>query len=127
MENIRNRCTKDFIKKYEIDNIIKQQSELTFNAVHESYENCDSYTFKQNEVLLDEPIYLGFATLELSKLYTYETCYDKLQPYFGEDKLHLQNMDCDSSVMSMKTRNVNKDLKNLQDVFDFSNLNKQHD
>ena len=85
MENVRNRCTKDFVKKDETDKIIKQQSKLTFNGIHKSYENCDSYTFKLNEVLMDKPIYLGFAMLELSKLHMYETYYDKLQPFFGQD------------------------------------------
>ena len=73
MENVRNRCTIDFIKKDETDKNIKQQSKLTFNGIHKSYENCDSYTFEQNEILMDKPIYLGFAILELSKLHMYET------------------------------------------------------
>ena len=84
MENVRNRIKLEFIKKHDIDKIIKQQSKLTFNGIHKSYTNYDSYTFKQNEVLMDKPIYLGFAILELSDLIMYETCYDKLQPYFGE-------------------------------------------
>ena len=71
----------ELIKKDDIKNIIKQQSKLTFNGIHKSYENCDSYTFKKNEVLMDEPIYLGFAVLELSKLHMYETYYDNLQPF----------------------------------------------
>ena len=41
--------------------------------IHKSYENCDSYSFKQNEVLLDKPVYSGFAILELSKLHMHET------------------------------------------------------
>ena len=72
-----------FIKKDDTDEIIKQQSKLTFNGIHKSYENCDSYTFKHNEVLMDKPLYLGFSILELSKLLMYETYYDKLQPYFN--------------------------------------------
>ena len=72
VENVRNRCTIDFIKEGETDKIIKQQSKLTFNGIHKSYENCDSYTFKQSEVLMDKPIYFGFAILELSKLHMYE-------------------------------------------------------
>ena len=69
MENVRNRLKIKFIKKDDYREIIKHQSKLTFNGIHKSYENCDSYTFKQNEVLMDKPIYLGFTVLELSKLH----------------------------------------------------------
>ena len=68
MENVRNRLKRKFIKKDDYRELIKQQSKLTFNRIHKSYENCDSYTFKQNEVLMDKPIYLEFFVLELSKL-----------------------------------------------------------
>ena len=64
MENVRNRLKIKFIKKDNYREIIKQQSKLTFNGIHKSYENCDSYTFKQNELLMDKPIYLGFSVLE---------------------------------------------------------------
>ena len=84
MENVRNRLKIKFIKKDDHREIIKQQSKLTFNGSHKSYENCDSYTFKQNEVLMDKPIYLVFSVLELNKLLIYETYYDKLQPYLDK-------------------------------------------
>ena len=35
-------------------------------------------------------------------------------------------MDCDSFVLSIRTDNVINDLKNLEDLFDFRNLNKDH-
>ena len=73
MENVRNRLKIKIIKKDDYREIIKYQSKLTFNGIHKSYENCDSYTFKTNEVLMDEPIYLGFTVLELRKLLMYET------------------------------------------------------
>ena len=73
MEIVRNRIKVEFIKKDDFDKIIKQQSKLTFNGIHKSYENCDSYTLKQNEVLMDKPIHLGFSVLELSKLLMFET------------------------------------------------------
>ena len=81
---------------------------------------------KKNEVLMDKPIYLGFSVLELSKLLMYETYYDKLQPYFGQENLKLHYMDCDSFVLTIETQNINNDLKNLEDLFDFSNLDKNH-
>ena len=127
MENVRNRLKIKFIKKDDYREIIKQQSKLTFNGIHKAYENCDSYTFKQNEFLVDKPIYLGFTVLELSKLLMYETYYDKLQPYFGQENIQLHYMDCDSFVLSIETQNIINDLKNLEELFDFSNLDKNQE
>ena len=36
-------------------------------------------------------------------------------------------MDCDSFVLSIKTQNTKNDLKNLEDLFDFSNLKRNHE
>ena len=58
--------------------MILRISRLTFNGIHKSYENCHSFKFKQIEVLMDKPIYLGFAVLEFRKLHMYETYYDIL-------------------------------------------------
>ena len=127
MENVRNRLKINFFKKDDYREIIKQQSKLTFNGIHKSYENCYSYTIRQNEVLMDKPIYLGFSVLELSKLLMYETYYDKLQPYFGQENIQLHYMDTDSFVLSVNTKDIIKDLKNLEDIFDFSNLDKNHE
>ena len=57
----------------------------------------------------------------------YETYYDKLQPYFGQNNIHLHYMDTDSFVLSVKTKEIIKDLKNLEHIFDFSNLDKNHE
>ena len=61
MQNVRNRLRLEFFKKVEYMEIIKQQSKLPFNGSHKSYEKCESYFFKIIEVLMDKPIYLGFA------------------------------------------------------------------
>ena len=127
VENVRNCLKIKFVKKNDYREIIKQQSKLTFNGIHKSYENCDSHTFKQNEVLMDKPIYLGFSVLELSKLLMYETYYDILHPYFERENIQLHYMDTDSFVLSMNTKDIIKDLKNLEDIFDFSNLDKNHE
>ena len=127
MENTRNRINVECIKKDDTHKIKKQQSKLTFNGIHKSYENSDSHTFKQNEVLMDKPIYLGFSVLELSKLLMYETYYDKLQPYIKLENIQLHYMDTDSFVLSVNTKDIIKDLKSREDLFDFSNLNENHE
>ena len=53
MENVRNRIRVELIRKDDTDKIKKQQSKLTSNGIHKSYENYDSYTFKQNEGLMN--------------------------------------------------------------------------
>ena len=65
LENIRNRLELELIKKDNIKKIIDQQSKLTFNCIQKSYENYDSYTFKQNQVVMDKAIYAGFNILEI--------------------------------------------------------------
>ena len=60
MENMRNRLKIKFVKKDDYREKINQQSRLTFNGIHQSYEHCENYTFKRNEVLMDKPIPFGF-------------------------------------------------------------------
>ena len=73
---------------------------------------------------MDKPIYLGFAVLEISKLHMYETYYDKLQPYFGQENIQLHYMDTDTFILSVNTKDIIEELNNLEDKFDFSNLDK---
>ena len=104
-----------------------QQYKLTFNGIHKWYENCDSYMFRNKEVLMDKPIHLGFAVKRSSKMLTYETYYDKVQPYFGQKNLQLHNMDADSFVLGIKIKNITKDLETLEDMFHFSILYEKHE
>ena len=127
LENIRNRLELELFKKDDIKKIITRQSKLTFNGFQKSYGNYDSYTFKQNQVVMDKAKYVGFAILELSKLHMYETYYDTLQPYFGQENLQLHYIDTDGMILSMKTKDIIKDLKNLENIFDFSNLDENHE
>ena len=71
---------------------------------------------------MDEPIYLGFAVLDLSRLHVYVSYYDKLQPEFGEENLQSHYMDTDSFVLSINSTNIIRDLQNLEDLFGFSNM-----
>ena len=127
MENVRNRCKIEIIKRTDYNKILKWQRKLSFNGICKSFDNCDSYLEKDHEILMDKPLYLGFAILELSKLHMYETYYDNLQPYFGQENLQLHYLDCDSFILSIKSENIIKDLKNLEDIFDFSNIEENHE
>ena len=56
----------------------------------------------------------------------YET-YHNLQPYFGQENLQLHYIDTDGMMLSMKTQNIINDFKKLEDIFDFSNLDENHE
>ena len=127
LENVRNRLDLELIKKDNIKKIINQQSKLTFNGIQKSYKTIIVTHSKKNEVVMDKAIYVGFAILELSKLHMYETYYDTLQPYFEQEKLQLHYIDTDGMILSMRTENIIKDLKNLEYIFDFSNLDENNE
>ena len=40
----------------------------------------------------------------------YETYFDTLQPYFRQEKIKLHYMGCDSFILSIKSKNLIKDL-----------------
>ena len=127
MENERNRLRLDFIRKDDYKEIIKQQSKLTFNGVHKSYENCVSYMNKKNENEMEKPFYLGFAVLELSTLHMYESYYVILQRYFGQENIQLHYIDTDAFILGVNKKDIIKDLQNLEVIVDFSNLDENHE
>ena len=129
MEDVRNRNIVEFVKNTDERKILRYQSRLDFDGIHESYQDYDSYTFKTNVIRMESPIYLGFAILELSKLLMYETYYDKLQKHFGQDGTQIHCQDTNAYVMSVRTIDIVNDLDKLQDqskIFDFKILNKEY-
>ena len=76
---------------------------------------------------MDKAIYVGFAILDMNKLHMYETYYDTLKPYFGRENLQLHYIDTDGMILSMNTKDIINDLKNLEDIFNFRNLDENHE
>ena len=52
---------------------------------------------------MDKATYVGFSILELIKLHMYESFYDTLIPYFGQENPQLHSIDTDGMILSMKT------------------------
>ena len=129
MEDVRNRIKVEFIHNSDERKILRYQSRLDFDGIHKNYQDYHSFMFKTNIIKMEKPIYLGFTILELSKLLMYETYYDKLQKYFGIDGVQIHYQDTDAFIMSLKSKDIINDLGELQrryDLFDFSNLDKNH-
>ena len=76
---------------------------------------------------MDTAVDVGFAILELSKLHMYETYYDTSEPYFGHENFRLHYIETDGMILSMNTKDIINDLKFLEDIIDFKNLDENHE
>ena len=78
-------------------------------------------------IVLDKPIYVGVAILELSKLLMYELFYDVLRVQFPQCRM--LKTDTDSLLIEVFTKDLYADLKNsdiIQKHMEFSNYPIDH-
>ena len=61
------------------------------------------------KVVMNKPVYLGQAILDLSKIIMYEFHYDYMVPKYGRN-IKLCYMDTDSYVYDIKTADFYKDI-----------------
>ena len=79
---------------------------------------------KKTEVLMNKPIAVGQAILDISKTLMYEFWYDYLKPKY-HDNIKLCYMDTDSFVIYAETDDFFKDISNDVDKwFDTSKYDK---
>ena len=72
------------------------------------------------KVVMNKPVYLGQAILDLSKLIMYEFHYDYVLPKYG-DNIKLCYMDTDSFVYDIETKDFYKDIaEDVETRFDTS-------
>ncbi|KAG7299574.1 hypothetical protein JYU34_016555 [Plutella xylostella] len=84
-------------------------------------ENLVAIQMKPERVVLDKPIYIGFAVLELSKSHMYDFHYSIIKPMYGK-RVELCYTDTDSFIYLLWTDNFFQDLKyRLLTHFDTSN------
>ena len=78
----------------------------------------------KTKILMNKPVYLGQAILDISETLMYEFWYDYLKPKYG-DKVKLCNMDTDSFIIHVQTEDFYKDIANDADKwFDTSGYNE---
>ena len=76
------------------------------------------------KVVMNKPVYLGKAILDLSKIVMYEFHYDYMKRKYNNDKLTLCYMDTDSLIYGIETDDFYKDIaEDIKDRFDTSGYN----
>ena len=79
---------------------------------------------RKTHVMMNKPLYLGQAILDISKTLMYEFYYDYLKPKYG-DKVKLCHTDTDSFIILVETEDFYKDIANNVDKwFDTSKYDK---
>ena len=64
------------------------------------------------KVVMNKPVYLGQAILDLSKIVMYEFHHDYMKRKYNNDKLALCYMDTDSLIYSIEMDDFYKDIAN---------------
>ena len=84
-------------------------SEPNFHTSKHISDDLMIIEMKKVEVIMNKPIYIGQAILDISKTLMYEFWYDYIKPKY-EDKARLCYMDTDSFVINIKTEDFYKDI-----------------
>ena len=122
MENIRNRCD---IKLLNNENEIKKfinkpnfKDSVIFN------DNLVAIVNNITSIKFNKPIYLGQAILDYSKQLMYRFYYEVINEVWSDNEII--GFDTDSYFLSIKTKDIYKDLKQVQDELDTSDYPKDH-
>ena len=102
----------------------KLASEPNYHTTTQLSEKLIEIEMKKIVILMNKPIYLGQAILDISKTLMYEFRYDYTKQKYG-DKAKLCYMDTDSFIILIKTEDFYKDIASDVDKwFDTSAYNE---
>ena len=98
--------------------------EPNYHTTTQFSENLLAIEMKKTKIIMNKPIYLGQAILDIGKTLMYEFWYNYLKPNY-KDKVKLCYMDTDSFIILIFTEDFYKDIANDVDKwFDTSKYDK---
>ena len=115
MENLRKRVDVKLINNSK--DYVRIVSRRNFNSQKIFNKNFAAIHQIKPVSILDKPVYVGFCTLELSKLLMYKFHYGYVKIKFN---VKLLLTDTDSLVYEIKGKNVYENCYSDRHLFDFS-------
>ena len=88
-------------------------------------ENLFAINRIKEELVLNRPIYVGMAILDLSKLFMYDFHYNYMLKKYDRKNIKLMFTDTDNLFYEIKTDDVYEDLLKDKELFDNSNYPKK--
>ena len=113
------RKTMENIRKHRNIKLVTTEEKYLHMVMHPNYksgvlfgENLMGCEMGKIKVVMNKPVYLIQAILDLSKIVMFELHYDYMVPKYGLEKLKLCYMDTDSLVYDIKTEDFYGDIAN---------------
>ena len=116
MENLRKRINVRLINNAK--DFLKYTSRPTYISHKIFGENYAAIHEIKPELILNNPIYVGFTVLELSKWLMYDFHYNFIKKNFNAELLFT---DTESLAYEIKSENIYEEFFKRKDLFDFSN------
>ena len=96
-------------------------SEPNYHTTKWFSENLLAIEMKKTKLKMNNPVYLGFSILEISKTLMYEIWYDYIKSRY-DNNVKLCYMDTDNFTMHIKTEDFYKNIEDdVEKRFDTSN------
>ena len=122
MENIRKHRNIKLVTSREA--YLKVVMKPNFKSGVQFSSNLMGCKIGKLKVVMNKPVYLGQATLDLSKIAMYEFHYAYMKRKYDDDSLTLCYMDTDSLIYSIETDDFYKDIAyDVKDRFDTNGYN----
>ena len=119
LQNLRKRINLKLTSNEDI--YTKHASRANFISAKMFNENLFAINIIKEELVLNRPIYVGMAILDLSKLFMYDLHYNYMLKKYDRKYIKLMFTDTDSLCYEIKTADIYKDLFQDKELFDNSN------
>ena len=83
-------------------------------------DNIRAVHLNKQSIKMDKLMYVGTSVFDLSKYLMYDYFYNNLKKRLGENFVLLR-MDSDSFLLDINTDDVEKDMKEDEDIYETSN------
>ena len=123
LENLRKRINLKLTSNEDI--YTNHASRANFISGKMFNENLFTINRIKEELVLNRPIYVGIAILDLSKLLMFKFHYNYMLKKYDKKNIKLMFTDTDSLCYEIKTDDVYKDLFQDKKLFDNSNYPKK--
>ena len=129
MENLRKRMRVELVLASNTKKLYKLTSQPFYIGRRELSPGLYAIHMQKTKLILNRPIYIGLAVLDISKWIMYDFWYNHIKASYG-DNAELINTNTDSLILNFKATteipDIYEHIKANKDYYDFSEYPKTH-